>query len=147
MATISLKLSDGTTVSIATGVSDSGSGTLNTTRGDLSYMVANKLYYLDKGSYVLVRVGQKRGIYMEKTFANQKFLNTYVISYKEDDNTIELVPRNTSRLFNFSEAYANIGFVYGFSTLTASDVDTVLQNSCNAFIYPQLASSLPGGWI
>jgi hypothetical protein len=147
MATISLKLSDGSTVSIATGVSDSGAGTLGTTRGDLSFMVSNKLYYLDKGSYVLVRVGSKRGIYMEKTFANQKFLNTYVVSYKEDDNTIELVPRNTSRLFNFSEAYSNIGFVYPFSTLTASDVDTVLQNNCNCFIYPQLASALPSGWI
>ena len=101
-ATISLKLSDGTTTSIATGVSDA-SPALGTTKGDLSYMVSNKLYYLDRGQYLVVRVGSKRVIYLEKSFMNQKFMNSYVISYKEDDNTVELVPRNTSRLFNFSD--------------------------------------------
>jgi len=143
--TITLKLSDGSQTAIATGVNDA-TPSAGTTKYDLNYMVTNKLYYLDKGNYVMVRVGQKRAIYMEKTFSNQKFLNTYVISFKEDDGTVELVPRNTSRLFNFSEAYANIGFVYGFTTLSASDIDTVLQNQANSYIYPPLASSLPTNW-
>lgn len=146
MATINLKMSDGTTTVIATGLSDASPGSLNTTRGDLSFMVSNKLYYLDKGSYFVVRVGSKRVIYMEKSYANQKFLNSYVISYKEDDNTVELIPRNTSRLYNFSEAFSNIGFVYNFTTLSASDIDTTLQNSANAYIYPRLQDALPANW-
>jgi hypothetical protein len=147
MATIVLKMSDGTTLPIATGLTDANPGALGTTRGDLNSMVANKLYYLDKGSYLLVRVGNKRALYLEKTFANQKLLNTYVVSFNEETSTIDLVPRNVSKMANFSEAYANIGFVYNFGTLTATEIDNTLQNSCNGYIYPVLGSALPSGWI
>ena len=145
MATFNLKLSDGTSVPIATGVSDSPAS-LGTTKGDLTFMNANKLYYLDKGVYLLVKVGFKRAVYMEKTFANQKFLNSFVISYNEEDNTIQMVPRNTSKMCDLKEAFNSIGFVYPFTTMTAADIDTVLQNNANCYIYPPLASALPSGW-
>lgn len=146
MATISLKLSDGTNIPIATGVSDNPAG-LNTTKGDLTFMNTNKLYYLDKGAYFLVKVGFKRAIYMEKTFANQKFLNTFVISFNEEDSTIQMVPRNTSKMANFQEAYNSIGFVYTWGTLTNADIDATLQNQANCYIYPRLQDSLPASWV
>ena len=145
MATFNLKLSDGTTVPIATGVSDSPAG-LNTTKGDLTFMNTNKLYYLDKGVYFLVKVGYKRAIYMEKTFSNQKFLNTFVISYNEENNTIEMIPRNISKMANLQEAFNSIGFVYTWGALSNADIDATLQNQANSYIYPVLASSLPAGW-
>lgn len=146
MATFNLKLSDGTTIPIATGVSDNPAG-LNTTKGDLTFMNTNKLYYLDKGTHFLVKVGYKRAIYMEKTFSNQKFLNTFVISYNEENNTVEMIPRNISKMANFQEAYNSIGFVYTWGTLTNADIDATLQNQANCYIYPRLQDSLPAGWI
>ena len=146
MATFTLKLSDGTTIPIASGVNDNPAG-LNTTKGDLQFMNTNKLYYLDKGVYFLVKVGYKRAIYMEKTFANQKFLNTFVISYNEENNTIEMIPRNISKMANFQEAFNSIGFVYPWGSLTSADIDNTLQNHANCFIYPTLASALPAGWL
>lgn len=145
MATFNLKLSDGTSVPIATGVSDSPAA-LGTTKGDLTFMNTNKLYYLDKGSYLLVKVGFKRALYLEKTFANQKFLNTFVVSFNEEDSSIQMVPRNTSKMANFQEAYNSIGFVYTWGSLTNSDIDNTLQNQANSYIYPPLASALPAGW-
>lgn len=146
MATFSLKLSDGTTIPIATGASDNPAG-LGTTKGDLTFMNTNKLYYLDKGTHFLVKVGYKRAIYMEKTFSNQKFLNTFVISLNEENITVEMIPRNTSKMCNFQEAFNSIGFVYNWGTLTNADIDATLQNQANCYIYPPLSSVYPVGWI
>ena len=145
MATFNLKMSDGSTIAIATGLSDV-TPALNTTKGDLNFMATNKLYYLDKGSYVLVRIGSKRALYMEKTFANQKFNNSYVVSLNETTSDIEMIPRNTSRVFNFNEAFSNIGFLYPFSTNTSADIDNVLQNNANCYIFPRLQDALPQNW-
>lgn len=144
-ATFNLKLSDGSTTAIATGVSDA-TAALSTTKGDLNFMNTNKLYYLDKGAYVLVRIGSKRALYAEKTYANQKFFNSYVVSINETTNDIEMIPRNTSRVFNFNESFSNIGFLFPFSTMTAADIDNVLQNNANMYIFPRLQDALPANW-
>ena len=147
MATISLKLQDGTTIPIATGVSDNPAG-LGTIKGDLTFMNTNGLYYLDKGTHFLVKVGFKRAFLCEKTFANQKFLNTFVISYNETDGTVQMIPRNISKMANFQEAYNSIGFVYtGWGALTNANIDSTLQNEANCYIYPRLQDPLPAGWI
>ena len=141
MATFNLKISDGTNIPIATGVSDSPAA-LGTTKGDLSFMNTNKLYFLDKGTYLLVKVGFKRALYLEKTFGNQKFLNTLLLVLM----SIQMIPRNTSKMCNFQEAFNSIGFVYTWSSLSASDIDSVLQNQANAYIYPRLQDALPANW-
>jgi hypothetical protein len=145
MATISLKLSDGSTLPIATGYADA-TPAAGTTKYDITYMNTHKLYFLDKGSYLLVKCGFKRALYMEKTFANQKFLNTFVVSFNEENTTVSMIPRNTSKMCDFSEAFNSIGFVYNFTTMTAADVDSVLQNSANCYIYPRLQDTLPVDW-
>jgi hypothetical protein len=145
MATISLKLSDGSTLPIATAAADVTPAS-GTTKFDLTYMNTHKLYFLDKGSYLAVKCGFKRLCYMEKTFANQKFLNTFVISFNEEDGKVQMIPRNTSKMCDFSEAFNSIGFVYPFTTMTAADVDSVLQNNANIYIYPRLQDSLPVDW-
>ena len=74
----------------------------------LNFMNSKNMYYLMAGDDITIVNCQTKLLILEKTFTNQKMINSYVFSYH--GKKIKGIHRNLSNMVNLTDALISVGF-------------------------------------